>query len=204
MDFSFPLLSFSWVDLAVIAAILGVLLCWPRRPGVDRYETFIAAAPREVWDTYFIHVRKADYRPGTRVLDAVTIAEEPLTVRITLQFDLNVEPTEVVLVYDVWEPYTRYRVRARESAKFEEGEFIAEAGGTRLKVAVTGPRRGWILPWIVRRRVERHQLALKAVCEGREPEPPRAPPAPSARMPSCWTWPVSTRTPATSAVRLSA
>ncbi len=156
---------------AMLAAMLGLFVAigWPRGRVTHRYEIFVAASPQTVWDTYFIHVRKADYRPGTRVIDATILSDHPLTVRLELQFDIASTPTELMLTYDIYEPYVRYRVREAGGDSVEEGEFAAEPGGTRLRVAVTMPMRGFLLPLLARRRVERNQQALKDVCEGRQP-----------------------------------
>ena len=167
------------LDPALIAAVVAVLAAfvvfgWPRRV-THRYELFVAAAPQTVWDNYFVHINKANYRPGTRVIDATVVAERPLTVRIKLQYDITDEPTAYLLVYDVYEPYTRYRLRRSGSNFVEEGEFLSEPGGTRLHMAVTGPMRGFVLPLLARRRVERNQRALRDFCEGRETAGPRGP-----------------------------
>lgn len=132
----------------------------------------IAAPPQQVWDTYFIHIRKADYRPGTKVIEAEIVNEAPLTVRATLQHDIASRPRQIVMIYDLYEPYSRYRLRLDGSGLTEEGELTPETGGTRLRTRVIGRRRGLLLPWIARRRVERNLAALKAVCEGR-PAPPQ-------------------------------
>jgi hypothetical protein len=147
---------------------------WPRRV-THRYELFIAAPPQRVWDNYFVHISKKDYRPGTRILDAVVVSEQPLTVRVRLQFDISSAPAEYLLIYDLYEPYTRYRLHRDDSEFSEEGEFIAESGGTRLRIAMTGPMFGFVLPSLARRRVERNQQALRDVCEGRDTAAPRGP-----------------------------
>ena len=172
-------------DAVFAAALLLVLLAfvWPRGRMTHRYEVFVAAPPRAVWDTYFIHINKTDYRPGTKIIDAEIVSEAPLTVRATLQQDIAAQPRQVVMTYDVYEPYTRYRLRAEGSDLVEEGEFAAEPsgsqGGTRLRVSVTGRRRGLLFPWIARRRVLRNHEALKAVCEGRPPPLPQRGPLPA-------------------------
>lgn len=160
----------------LMAAGVLIVFVWPRRL-VDRYDFFVAAPPQTVWETYFVHVKKADYRPGTRVLDAEILSQEPLTVRLKLQFNYAAAPVEQVLVYDLYEPFARYRLRARDGGGgiVEEGDLTPEEGGTRLRISITGKRRGWVLPALVRRRVKRNQQALKAVCEGRDPEPPSPP-----------------------------
>jgi hypothetical protein len=140
-----------------------------------RYELFVMAPPQTVWDNYFVHVNKTDYRPGTHLIDAVVVSERPLTVRVALQYDITSEPAEYLLVYDLYEPYTRHRLRRSDSDFVEEGEFLSEASGTRLRIAVTGPMRGFVLPLLARRRVERSQRALKDLCEGRDTAAPRGP-----------------------------
>ena len=166
------------LESALIAAAAALCLLfalgWPRRV-THRYELFVAAAPQTVWDNYFVHINKANYRPGTRILDATVVAEQPLTVRVTLQYDITNEPAEYLLIYDLYEPYTRYRLRRSDSDFVEEGEFLSAAGGTRLCMAVTVPMHGFILPLLARRRVERNQRALKDLCEGRTTAVPRGP-----------------------------
>jgi len=175
-------LSFDLVYDAVFAAVLLLVLlavAWPRGRMTHRYELFVAAPPQAVWDTYFMHVNKTDYRPGTKIIDAEIVSGAPLTVRATVQQDIAAQPRQIVMTYDLYEPYTRYRLRAEGSDVVEEGEFVAEPsssqGGTRLRVSVTGRRRGLLLPWMARRRVLRNHEALKAVCEGRPPAPQRGP-----------------------------
>jgi hypothetical protein len=152
-----------------------VAVALPRGRVTHRYEVFIAAPPQTVWDTYFVHINKVDYRPGTKLIDVKIVREAPLTVRATVQHDIMSEPRTVVFIYDVYEPYSRYCLEQAGSDFMEEGEFIAEPGGTRLRVNITGKMRGFVLPWIARRRVRRNQQALKTVCEGHATPQPRAP-----------------------------
>src|SRR6267378_3529997 len=134
------------LEPALIAAAAGLCLLlafgWPCRV-THRYELCVAAAPQTVWDNYFVHVNKANYRPGTRIIDAIVVSEQPLTVRVALQYDIDSTPAEYLLVYDLYEPHTRYRLRRSDSDFVEEGEFLSEAGGTRLCMAVTGPMHGF-------------------------------------------------------------
>lgn len=167
---AFAVVAANAAALALLAAI-----AWPRRLVTHRYELFVAAPPQTVWDTYFIHVKKADYRPGTRVLDAAILSEKPLIVRLKLQSDLAAKPMQMVLRYDLYEPYSRYRLKNARSGIAEEGAFAAEAGGTRLRLTISGPQRGLLQPFLARRRVERNQQALKAVCEGRPAPSPLGP-----------------------------
>jgi hypothetical protein len=166
------------LEPALIAAAAGLCLLfaigWPRRV-THRYELFVAAAPQTVWDNYFVHVNKTNYRPGTRIIDATVVSEQPLTVRVALQYDIDSTPAEYLLVYDLYEPYTRYRLRRSDSDFVEEGEFLGEPGGTRLHLAITGPMHGFVLPLLARRRVERNQRALRDLCEGRGAAAPRGP-----------------------------
>ncbi|HEX3431177.1 MAG TPA: hypothetical protein VHT03_09840 [Rhizomicrobium sp.] len=157
----------------LLVALFFLAIAWPRGSGTDRYEQFIAAPAKTVWDIYFVHVNKVDYRPGTRVLEAVTLQEHPLTVRLVLQSDLASAPAEFTEVFDLYKPYSRYRLHDIAESLLEEGEFIPEAAGTRLRTQVSSVRHGWILPWIARRRVRRNLRALKDVCEGRQTEAPR-------------------------------
>lgn len=162
--------------IAVVAATLALLAAFGRpRRVTHRYELFIAAAPQRLWNTYFVHISKKDYRPGTHIIDAAVVSEQPLTVRIRLQYDITSTPDEYLLIYDLYEPYTRYRVRRDDSDFAEEGEFLAESGGTRLRIAVTGQMYGFVLPLLARRRVERNQQALRDLCEGRDTAAPRGP-----------------------------
>jgi hypothetical protein len=75
------------------------------------YDVFVAADPKAVWDTYFIHVRGSDYRPRTRVLGYEVFSQNPLTVRITAKPYFSPIPVNVVTTFDLYEPYTRYRER---------------------------------------------------------------------------------------------
>ena len=162
-----PLIAIGALPLVVIAAA-AIMLGWPRRV-THHYEVFVAAPPKTVWDTYLVHIDKADFRPGTRLLEAEVVGENPLTVRVRLQHDIARDPADMVLTYDSYEPYRRYRLRVGDSFLTEEGEFQAVTGGTRLIVTVRGPMRGFVLPAISRRRVERNHQALKRFCEGRRP-----------------------------------
>ena len=115
------------LEPALIAAAAGLCLLfvmfgWPRRV-THRYELFVMAPPQTVWDNYFVHVNKTDYRPGTHLIDAVVVSERPLTVRVALQYDITSEPAEYLLVYDLYEPYTRHRLRRSDSDFVEEGEL---------------------------------------------------------------------------------
>ena len=177
----------SFAAIAAIGASLAALaaVTWPRGLVTHRYEVFIAAPPQTVWDTYFVHINKTDYRPGTRILEAEILDKSPLTVRVTLQHDIASQPRQVVFTYDVYEPYSRYRLRDRASGLLEEGEFAAEPGGTRLRVTITGRMFGFIVPALARRRVERNQLALKQACEG-QPVPPPRPPLPRPARWEAW------------------
>jgi hypothetical protein len=176
-------MSDSFLILAAMTLAAFAFFGWPRRV-THRYELFIAAPPQRVWDNYFVHISKKDYRPGTRILDAVVVSAEPLTVRVRLQFDISSAPAEYLLIYDLYEPYTRYRLHRDDSKFIEDGEFTPESGGTRLRIAISGPMFGFVLPQLARRRVERNQQALRDVCEGRATAPPRGPlPKPQAWEP---------------------
>ena len=58
---------------------------------------------------------------------------------------------------------------------FEEGELRKEGEGTRLCLTISSPRRGLVLPGMVRRRTERNLRNLKTVCEGGQLSAPRRP-----------------------------
>ncbi|MBV9017221.1 MAG: hypothetical protein JO213_10585 [Alphaproteobacteria bacterium] len=167
-------MSGTFLILAAMTLAAFAALAWPRRV-THRYELFIAAPPQRVWDNYFVHISKKDYRPGTRILDAAVVSPQPLTVRVRVQFDISSTPAEYLLIYDLYEPYTRYRLHRDDSKFIEEGQFIPESGGTRLRIGITGPMFGFVLPLLARRRVERNQQALRDVCEGRATAPPRGP-----------------------------
>ena len=150
-----------------IALMLGfaALFGLPRGRVTHRFETFIGAPPKTVWDTYFVHVNKADYRPFSRLLDAQIVKSAPLTVRITVQQGWLSGPRRVVFVYDVWEPYSRYCLEQTGSDLMEEGIFIEEPGGTRLRFSISATMRGFVMPTLARWRVRRNQRALKSYCE---------------------------------------
>jgi hypothetical protein len=174
----------TFAAFAALGASLAALaaVAWPRGLVTHRYEVFIAAPPKTVWDTYFVHINKSDYRPGTRLLDVEILNESPLTVRATLQQDIASQPRQVVFTYDVYEPYASYRLGEATRGLLEEGEFVAEPGGTRLRVAITGRMFGFIMPALARRRVEHNQLALKQTCERQKVPSPR----PSLPRPARW------------------
>ena len=74
----------------------------------------------------------------------------------------------IVTTFDLYEPYTRYKKRGGIGSieAVEEDKFVSEPGGTRLRIAITAPRRGLLLPWIARRRVQRNMRAPQDVCAG--------------------------------------
>jgi hypothetical protein len=159
-----------FIYLLATSVILYFLIVMPRGRLTHNYEVFIAAEPKTVWDTFFIHVRGCDYRPGTRLLGYEVLSENPLTVRITVKANFLPMPLSVVETFELYEPYARYKLRGGIGSVqlAEEGEFVSEPGGTRLRFAVTAPRRGLLLPLLARRRVERNICALQDVCEGRQ------------------------------------
>lgn len=146
-----------------------IMYILPRGRLTDNYDVFIAADPKTVWGTYFIHVSGADYRPGSRLLDYEFLSVHPLTVRITVKANFLPMPLSIVETFDLYEPYTRYELRGGIGSLelAEEGELVSEPGGTRLRFAVTAPKRGLLLPWLARRRAERNLRALQEVGEGR-------------------------------------
>lgn len=180
----------------VVSAGAYLLLLKPRGRQTHRFDVFIAAAPETVWNTYLFHCGHRDYRPGMRILSSTIVAQTPLTVRYEMQADYATTPSTVTFVYDLYEPYTRYRLtyhaahddddseesktlaedsNSAEAQFVEEGVFEPVATGTRLHVAITSPMMGFVLPWAAYRRTTRNFRALKQVCEGRTPEPPRGP-----------------------------
>ncbi len=136
----------------------------------DAHRVFIAADAKTAWDTYFVHVRKADFRPGTRILGAEILSEDPLTVKATMQCDFATESASTVFTYDLYEPYRRYRLKEGDTGIIEEGEFRQEPGGTWLRFTVDFPRMGRVLHWAAQRRTRQNLRALKDVCEGRQPK----------------------------------
>ena len=160
----------TFIYVLTMCAIFYVLIQMPLGRLTHHYDVLVAADPKAVWDTYFIHVRGSDYRPGTRVLGYEILSENPLTVRITVKPNFLPMPVKVVSTYDLYEPYTRYKLHGGISSIeiVEEGEFVSEPNGTRLHVAITAPRRGLLLPWLARRQAEKRFGALQDVCEGRQ------------------------------------
>lgn len=145
-----------------------------------------------------------------RILTSTIVAEAPLAVRYEMQADCATTPSTSTFAYDLYEPYTRYRLtyqaahdderqesetlaedfNTAETQIVEEGAFEPVPAGTRLRVAITSPMMGFLLPWAAYRRTTRNFRALKDVCEGRTPEAPRGPlPAPAGREGSIfWIW----------------
>ena len=165
--------------LLLLGTAFLIVLLLPRGPQTRRHSVFIAADPRTVWETYFFHAGRRDFRPGVRFLSCEILAEKPLTVSYTAQVDYASRPVTVVVSYDVYEPYRRFRASTDDGAIVEEGELEQVSGGTCLRSATTAPKRGWLLPSAARRRDEQGFYALKDVCEGRDPPAPRgAMPAP--------------------------
>lgn len=181
-------------------ALIYVLLLWPRGLHTDRYDIVIAAAPETVWNTHLFHCGHRDYRPGMRILRCDILTQTPLIVRYEVQPDYERSPSSTTFAYDIYEPYARYRLTHKadddkaegvpdqaggihgEAQIVEEGALEPMPDGTRLRVAITAPMNGLMLPWSARRRTEQNFRALKDVCEGRKPKPPRG------ALPSRWNW----------------
>jgi hypothetical protein len=159
-----------YLYLLATSGILYLFMGIPMGRLTHYYDVFVAAEPKTVWNTYFIHVRGSDYRPGTRVLGYEILSESPLTVRITAKLRFLPMPVNIVSTYDVSEPYTRYKERGGIGSIeiVEEGELVSEPGGTRLQIAINAPRRGLLLPLLARHRVERNMRAPQDVCEDRQ------------------------------------
>lgn len=158
-------------------AVLMLLMLAPLGRGTRVHTVLIAASPKTVWDTYFFHVGRRNYRQLIRLDAAEILSQAPLTVRLTGRSDLV--PFNLVTVYDVFEPCRRYRVCVAQQGShvldehekiIEDGELTEEAGGTRLTYTMSFRRRGLILPWIARGRSDANLRNLKRVCEGDEPE----------------------------------
>jgi hypothetical protein len=178
------------VGLALYA-LAYVLLVWPRGRQTHRYDIVIAAAPETVWNTHLFHCGHCDYRPGMRILRCDILAQTPLIVRCEVQPDYELSSSSATFAYDIYEPYARYRLTHQaddddaeganelgrsshdEAQTVEQGELEPVSVGTRLQMAITAPMNGLVLPWALRRRTEENLRALKDVCEGRKPKPPR-------------------------------
>jgi hypothetical protein len=172
-------------------ALAYALTGWPRGRHTHRYDIVIAAAPERVWNTHLFHCGHCDYRPGMRILRCDILAQTPLTVRYEVQPDYAWSFSSSTFVYDIYEPHAHYRLTQHadddeaegasnlavapdtEAQIVEEGELEPVADGTRLRVAITAPMNGLVLPWAARRRTGQNLRALKDVCEGRKPKPPR-------------------------------
>ena len=162
-----------------------LLVIVPSLPGrrEREFEIRIAADPKTIWDIYFGHVSGCDYRPGTRLLSAEIVSQEPLTVRSTWQVDYLSKPAHTTSVYEIYQPYTHYRLRGvvddppaqgAVDVGYEEGELRQQADGTRLSLTIISPSDPrWLVQWLAGRRIKRNLAALKDVCEGRWPEAPR-------------------------------
>jgi len=158
------------ISLLATSLLLYFLIIIPLGRLTHTYEVLIATDPKTVWDTFLKHVRGSDYRPRTRLLGFAVLSDNPLTVRSTLKTGFRPMPVNVVSTYELCEPYTHYKLHSGTGsvAVAEEGKFVSEPGGTRLRFAITAPRRGLLLPWLARRRVDRNLRALQHVCEGRQ------------------------------------
>lgn len=170
---------------SVLISILLLIVFWLPGRRERNYAIFIAADPKTVWDAYFSHVRGCNYRPGRRLLASEILSHGPLTVRDTWQWEYLSSPVHTICIYEVYEPYHRYRLRGgveptQDPLMHEEGEFQSEANGTWLRNTVTDPsapdpRGKWLIQWLARRQTTRNLKALKDICEGRQPEAWRGP-----------------------------
>jgi len=163
--------------LFLLPAVLLFLMLAPLGRGTRVHSISIAASSKAVWDTHFFHVGRRNYRQLIRFDNAEVLSQAPLTVRLTGKTDLG--SFNVVTVYDLFEPYRRYRLHVAEQDGnivdehekiIEDGEIQEEAGGTRLCITMRFPRRGIVLPWLARGRTDANLRNLKRVCEGGEPE----------------------------------
>jgi hypothetical protein len=218
----------SALALFGLSGLLYLVVYLPRGYRMRTHSVLIAADVKTVWDTFFFHISRVNFRPGFQKKQAEILCEDPLIIRTTSQIDLANTPSVSVMFYDVYEPYRRYRSHLapedivteaehieheaeQESAPlppsevtsqaadvdeyvtdedeageasgtriYEEGEVAAEAGGTRLTLRIHSPWRGFLLPWMARRRTERNLRSLKRVCEGLPPLP--------AHQPLSWTF----------------
>jgi hypothetical protein len=179
----------NWTTIAVawIAATLLVgciaLPALRSRPGrLIHHSVFVRAPAQAVWDAYFMHVRRADYRLGRRILDIETLSRDPLTIRATVQMDYCETPNIVTYAFPLYDPPRRYRIKtlsvdndADASEVAEEGELVEQNGGTLLRFTVRVPRSPWIATWIAGRQVRDNLRALAAFCEGLPVPQPRPP-----------------------------
>jgi hypothetical protein len=183
-----------FIGIVIVSVLLLVIVF--RLPGRREREfaIFIAADPETVWNTYFPHVRGCNYRPGLRLLTSEILSHGPLTLRQTWQVDYISEPARTISVFEIYEPYNRYRVRCEGEPAvipptYEEGELRQDAEGTWLRYTLTrpsdpDPRGKWLVQWLIRRRCKRNLKALQDVCEGRQVEGQRGP-FPKLRS---WQW----------------
>lgn len=175
------------VALIALAVTLPPLL-WlmlPSGPGTADHAVFVRAPAQVVWDTFFMHVGRVDYRRGRRILNIETLATAPLTIRATVQHDIETAPHVATYAFPLYEPPHRYRLETLRSDGSPAGDGLVEAGelteaegGTWLRLTVTrtgGRGMPPLLRWLAKRRVDRNMADLAAWCEGRKLLPPRRP-----------------------------
>jgi hypothetical protein len=169
---------------ARIAALLGLLavLLWPRPARRVPHAVFVRASAQAVWNTYFMHVERAEYRPGRRILNIERLSESPLTIRATIRMDYAASPSVLTYAFPLYEPPRRYRLEPVAAPGNpltrgfgEAGELVEQDGGTWLRMTVQVPRGLALSGWLAGRRIRQNLRALAAYCEGR-PVPPQRPP----------------------------
>ncbi len=163
----FPLLAMLLLILAAVQ---------PVRVVVRLYEVFVRAPPGKVWDAHFMHLNQEDWRPNWRVVGVEKLADAPPTWKIAAENNLDGATMTFVQKFPVYERPVQFRCEEEmsgdpQASGWEQGELIAEDGGTRLRIEVHAPATP-LSAFLARRRVARNLAALAAYCEGR-PGPPR-------------------------------
>ncbi len=177
--------SATILRIAAASVLLGVvamwILAWQRRMQPRRYAVFVRAPAQTVWDAYFMHVCRAEYRPGRRILNIETLSQSPLTIRATIQMDYVSAPSVITYSFPIHQPPHRYRLeQAGPTGLAEEGTLQEQDGGTLLRVSVQSPLTRPLVAWLAGKRVRQNMRALAIYCEGGTPPP--------QRPPIRWTW----------------
>jgi hypothetical protein len=131
MFFGVVLVSVLLVIIVLGLVILWIVLCAPGRRE-HKHAIFVVANPQTIWDNYFTHVKGSNYQPGRRLLSSEILSHDPLTVRQTWQHDFASKPGSFTGNYEIYEPYTRYRLRGifdDPSTEASDCEDSADADG---------------------------------------------------------------------------
>ena len=167
-------LLISVIVLAGVAAFF--LLLRPRPLPPRRHAVFVRASAQTVWDAYFMHVRRAEYRPGRRIVNIETLSQAPLTIRATIQMDYLSAPSVFTYAFPLYDPPHRYRLeQVGAGGLAEDGTLQEQDGGTWLRLSVQSARSVPLAVWLARRRVRQNLEALAIYCEGGTPPPQRPP-----------------------------